>query len=414
MKLLTLATLATTAASSLHSDFNQWSSKHGRVYSGEDTTEIRFQIWKKNNIFITKHNARFQHGLTTFTVAHNQFSDMTNKEYRTNVLGHAKTRPSADPVVTNTPLVTPPPSWDWRTKGVVTAVKDQGSCGSCWAFSAIASIEGAYNWKNNGTNVPSECGSVVCGKQQMSCCSLSEQELVDCVKNGIDNCQTGGLPSDGMLEIAKQMQGHANTEQQYPYTSGDGSSTGKCKNKTSAIDIGLTGFKRVTSGDEKGMLTFAYTQPILSIAIDASQDSFQFYSSGVYIDDNCKNGPDDLDHGVAIVGYGNYIAPPGPAPSPYPDCVANADQETCDAAPKCNWCADSFFCSNSPCNGNGDSPLATGKGLVVVAPKNTSIPYWIVRNSWGSEYGEEGYILMARDRNNQCGVATNAIFATIK
>merc|ERR1711957_666549 len=90
-----------------------------------------------------------------------------------------------------------PDSWDWRPKGIVTDVKNQGQCGSCWAFSAVAAMEGAYNLKSNGT-VPSDCKSYVCGPDKKPCCSFSEQELVDCVNDGAQNCNTGGNPSGGM------------------------------------------------------------------------------------------------------------------------------------------------------------------------------------------------------------------------
>merc|ERR1712216_790977 len=112
------------------------------------------------------------------------------------------------------------------------------------------------------------------------------------------------------------MKGTFNTEKEYPYTSGGGTSRGKCRAKTSGVKTGITGLTKTTSGDESA-LKVAASQHVLSIGIDASQQSFQFYNSGVYVEPRCKNKPDDLDHGVAIVGYGTYTGPsPGPSPGP--------------------------------------------------------------------------------------------------
>merc|ERR1711966_342369 len=171
---------------------------------------------------------------------------------------------------------------------------------------------------------------------------------------------------------------------------------------------GITGFTNTKSGDESAMKV-ASSQHVLSIGIDASQQSFQFYSSGVYVEPRCKNGANDLDHGVAIVGYGTWTGPspgpsPGPGPAPGPeDCVNNKDATTCGKETGCHWCTDVQFCMSFPCDHSNDIPLS---------PSNTTgKDYWIVRNSWGESYGMDGYVLMARNKDNQCGVATAALYA---
>lgn len=260
------------------------------------------------------------------------------------------------------------------------------------------------NKKSNGS-VPSDCAHT-CGPSTTPCCSFSEQELVDCVMSGKDTCNTGGLPADGVTYISATKKGLISTETEYKYTSGGGTSSGKCRTPaTGGVTTGITGFAQVKQGDEAAAKEAVFSHSTLSIGIDASQQSFQFYSSGVYIEEACKNGPDDLDHGVAIVGYGLSSGPPGPAPSPFPDCVGNADAAHCEAAPRCHWCADAFFCSNTPCAASSGAPVTSANG--------TMTAYWIVRNSWAATWGMDGYILMAKDRDNQCGVATNAIYATV-
>lgn len=149
---------------------------------------------------------------------------------------------------------------------------------------------------------------------------------------------------DAYEEIIQHHNGKIQTEEQYPYT---GQSLKKCKADDSNAIGEFSGYVNVTSGDEQALLLAAYQRPVVAVAIDASSFQFQFYSSGVFNLASCKKAFDELNHGVAVVGYGS-------------------DQK------------------------GGD--------------------YWIVRNSWGGSWGQSGYIWMSRNRDNQCGIVTDASY----
>jgi cathepsin L len=217
-----------------------------------------------------------------------------------------------------------PDSVDWRTQGYVTPVKDQGQCGSCWAFSAVASLEGQH-FKASGKLV-----------------SLSEQNLVDCShKQGNQGCN-GGLMDQAFTYI--KVNNGIDTEASYPYKAVDE----KCKFKAANVGATDTGFIDISSGSEDDLVTAIATIGPISVAIDASQDSFQFYSSGIYYESACSSI--ELDHGVTVVGYGSQ---------------------------------------------------GSGKD------------FYIVKNSWGTTWGDQGYIMMSRNKNNNCGIATMSSYPTV-
>ncbi|CAI0380939.1 unnamed protein product [Linum tenue] len=245
-------------------------ARHGRVYSSPNEKETRYQIFKDNVALINSFNAQ---GAKPYRLGVNQFADLTNEEFRTtrNRFKRGTFRYENASGV--------PSTMDWRKKGAVTPVKDQGQCGCCWAFSAVAVVEG-INQLSTGKLV-----------------SLSEQELVDCDTSGEDQGCNGGLMDDA-FEFIIQNKGLA-TESNYPYTAADGYCSAS-KEGNHAADI--KGYEDVPANSEFALLKGVANQPI-SVAIDAGDSSFQFYESGVFTGE-CGT---ELDHGVTAWGEEGYI-----------------------------------------------------------------------------------------------------------
>jgi len=205
----------------------------------------------------------------------NKFADLTQEEFGAMYCGYdpEMIQNSGNPpiMIENSDL---PDAVNWTAAGAVTGVKDQGACGSCWAFSTTGSVEGA-NAIATGTLT-----------------SLSEQQLVDCsTAQGNEGCN-GGLMDYAFQYIISN--NGITTEASYPYTGVDGS----CKSGVSKA-VTISSFKDVPSGDETTLLAAVTQQPV-SVAIEADQLAFQFYSTGVF---SAACGT-NLDHGVLAVGYG--------------------------------------------------------------------------------------------------------------
>ena len=216
MKLLKLAVLAIACFCFCASDAhifdsgldNAWlnyKQEHSKLYADEHEDSSRRLIWESNFRFIHKHNTETSLGKHTYTVKMNKFGDLTNMEFRAMMNGFnmsmyklaQKNRPVVIGHKFEKSTVAVPDSVDWRTQGFVTPIKDQGQCGSCWSFSAVASLEGQH-FKKSGTLV-----------------SLSEQNLVDCSdKFGNEGCN-GGL-MDQAFQYIKANKG-IDTEKSYPY-----------------------------------------------------------------------------------------------------------------------------------------------------------------------------------------------------
>ncbi|KAJ8638697.1 hypothetical protein MRB53_012964 [Persea americana] len=257
--------------------FESWLSKHSKSYSSIEEKFHRFEIFKDN----LKHIDHTNKLMTNYWLGLNEFADMSHEEFKDKYLGlkpdlskrresskcHENFRYRDD--------VNIPKTVDWRKKGAVTHVKNQGSCGSCWAFSTVAAVEGI--------------NKIVTGNLT----SLSEQELIDCDKPFNNGCN-GGLMDYAFSFIVSH--GGLHTEQDYPYLMEDGT----CKEKKGDLNVvTISGYEDVPENNEESLLKALAHQP-LSIAIEASGRDFQFYSGGVF-DGHCGT---ELDHGVAAVGYG--------------------------------------------------------------------------------------------------------------
>ncbi|XP_031478482.1 thiol protease SEN102-like [Nymphaea colorata] len=305
--------------------YERWRSHHS-VSRDVDELLTRFNVFKHNVKFIHEFNKKG----SSYKLKLNDFGDLTNQEFRSlyanSKINHHRLlqgsqRPSAAALQRDAGD-DPPPAIDWRALGAVTEVKNQGKCGSCWAFSTVVAIEGITQIKTK------------------KLVSVSEQELVDC-DTGNGGCN-GGLMEKAFEFVEKN--GGLALEKKYPYTE----KQGKCNvSKLKINDVTIDGHVSVPEKNESALMQAVAKQPV-SVAIEASGTAFQFYSEGVF------TGPcgTELDHGVAIVGYGT-----------------EAD----------------------------------------------GTKYWIVKNSWGSGWGENGYIKMAREISEPdglCGIATYAVYPT--
>ena len=248
--------------------YMKYVTEFGKSYGTRAEFEFRMEQFKNSLAKMALHNSDNSHGST---VGLNQFADWTDAEYK-RLLGYKGQKLSATPAeLLDTSNLED--SLDWRQKGAVTAVKNQGQCGSCWAFSTTGAVEGSM--------------FLAYGKLQ----SYSEQQLVDCSK------QNNGC-NGGLMDYAFQYIETAPLEQEgdYPYTARDGS----CKYVASKGVGKVKAFKDVSQDKSGSQLKAAIAKGPVSVAIEADQFVFQGYTGGV-ITSGCGSS---LDHGVLAVGYG--------------------------------------------------------------------------------------------------------------
>ncbi|XP_052817751.1 procathepsin L-like [Mya arenaria] len=307
--------------------FLEYLKTYGKSYTTANEFNKRFSIWQETVSRVERHNADASKGLHSYTMAVNQFSDMTYEEYRANMFGFKSDPDHVRNTLYQSSLSELPAAVDWKAKGYVTEVGNQGQCGSCWAFTATGALEGQHKKKT---------GILV---------DLSEQDLMDCTKKGGNYGCEGGF-MDRAFEDVKE-KGGIDTEQSYPYNQTN-PGTQKCRYTVANRGATCTGYVDLPKGNETALQQALAEIGPISVAIDASHVGFQTYKTGVYDDPQCS--PDRIDHSLLVVGYGTT---------------------------------------------------------------KDGIQYYNCKNSWGTQWGDHGYVKIVRNKNNQCGVASTASYPTM-
>jgi len=307
-------------------EFETFVANHKKVYSSPEEKARRLGIFRKNYENLPKW--RKENPLATFGVT--KFFDLTPEEFKNYGCGGPLIGRFTLPETRAEPMPTlsaaPPAAWDWSDHGAVTPVKNQQQCGSCWAFSTVGMLEGAWFLAGN------------------SLTSLSEQEFVDCSKTSF-GCG-GGWPFWALTDILTLYKGSVDTEASYPYTAADGTCTAGSHTQGAVY----TSYKiycdeQTPKCNETAMVDLLYSTGPLSACLDAGP--FQSYQSGILNPPSCD--PSEIDHCITITGYGS----------------------------------------------------ASGQD------------YWRIKNSWGQDWGEQGYVRLARG-NGVCGINVAVTMASIK
>ena len=308
--LLSLSFASSVSELSAAHQFSAFREKFHKIYSDSTEAQYRLQVFKDNLEFIQQRNSE-QH---SYVLGVTPFTDLTLEEFRTRfvlnskIVSKRKEMNLQQTYSTSLSSSTLPQDIDWRSAGAVSSVKDQASCGSCWAFAAVGSIEGAYYQKT---------GKLV---------DLSPQYLVDCDYS--DTGCSGGLMTTAFEYI---MINGVPLESKYPYRGKEQS----CKSVS--METSILGYYEVPIGNSYELQKAVNVRPV-AVAIEAGTSEFQNYKSGVFVED-CGHS---LDHGVLLVGYS----------------------------------------------------------------LSASTPYYIIKNSWGSDWGENGYIRLGitDDYYGVCGI----------
>lgn len=303
-------------------EFGQFKSTFNKVYADEAEAKYRQEVYLKNLQIILAHNILYEKGIETYSLALNEFADWTHEEFLSTNGYFPLKAPSTIQEEISSHLIRKrspsPDSIDWREKGVVTPVKNQLKCASCWAFSAAAALE-AKLYREKGVLQ-----------------SLSEQQIVDCSKqSGNHGCSKGYTA----LAFIFSKENGLLTEDEYPYKAKDGT----CRESAGGAKIN-TGVKAVKS--EEDLQDAVGNIGPVSVGLDAHDEKFQFYHSGVYFNETCD--PEEINHAVLAVGYG--------------------------------------------------------------FDETTKMAYWLLKNSYGATWGENGYLKLAKNKDNHCGIASAAYY----
>lgn len=324
-----------------------------KTYDSLKDEEHRMRVWIDNLIHINKHNMLFKEGKKSYSVEMNQYADMTSEEFLgvRNGYKYSLKKDNDEHYASTRPATYMLP-----------------------ALFVEEALPTSVDWRKHGyvTDIKNQgqCGSCwsfsatgALEGQMMrktgKLPSLSEQNLMDCSKKEGNMGCNGGL-MDNAFDYIKHQDG-IDSEDSYPYEMRDDKPCRYHVEDRAGDDVG---FVDIPSGSEKHLKSALANEGPVSVAIDAGHRSFQFYSDGIYYEPECSSY--QLDHGVLAVGYGDT-------------------------------CLD---------DGEEASDLCKSQG------KEHS-KYFIVKNSWGTEWGDQGFIKMAADRHNHCGIATAASYPLV-
>lgn len=306
------------------SKFTLYQAQFNKNYSSNELYD-RFIIFKQNVELITAHNAD---PCATFNMSINKFTDLTADEFKEKYVGKVNTESDFGCVSIETKNTTTIETFDWRNYNVVNPVRNQGQCGSCWAFATTANAESV--WAIHTGNLY----------------DMSEQYLVDCATGiGYFNmgCKGGNMDS----AFKYMIQNKQCNESEYPYTSGVTETKSKCH--TCDEFTQFTSCYDVLPNNQLELKEAVLKNPVV-IGIEADTYYFQSYSSGILTSPLCGT---TIDHAVEIVGFG----------------VENDTQ------------------------------------------------YWTVRNSWGEDWGENGYFRILRTDSTDdvgiCGLAMEPSYISV-
>ncbi|KAL1373386.1 hypothetical protein pipiens_018690 [Culex pipiens pipiens] len=309
--------------------FDKFKTRHNRTYQSSLEHEMRFRIFK-NNLFKIEQLNKYEQGTAKYGITH--FADMTSAEYRART-GLVVPREGDEVNHIRNPMaeidehMELPDAFDWRELGAVSEVKNQGNCGSCWAFSVVGNIEGLHQVKTKKLE------------------EYSEQELLDC--DTVDSACNGGFMDDAYKAIEKI--GGLELESEYPYLA---KKQKTCHFNKTMAHVRVKGAVDLPK-NETAIAQFLVANGPVSIGLNAN--AMQFYRGGISHPWKPLCSKKNLDHGVLIVGYGVKEYP--------------------------------MF--------------------------NKTLPYWIVKNSWGPKWGEQGYYRVFRG-DNTCGVSEMATSAVLE
>ncbi|XP_068659383.1 vanillin synthase, chloroplastic-like [Aristolochia californica] len=254
--------------------FVRFARRYEKRYSTVEEIKRRFGIFVENVELIQSTNRK----RLSYNLKINQYGDMSWEEFHSLRLGAAQNCSATKGSHRLTEVILPNKK-DWREDAIVSPVKDQGHCGSCWTFSSTGALEAAYTQAT---------GKAI---------SLSEQQLVDCAGAFNNFGCSGGLPSQAFEYI--KYNGGLDTEQSYPYAGVNGI----CKFNPENVGVKIVDSVNITEGAEDELKHAVGVVRPVSVAFQVVRE-FRFYNGGVFTSETCGQTPMDVNHAVLAIGYG--------------------------------------------------------------------------------------------------------------